>query len=450
MQSRVKLSLRWTGLVAMMVCVTLADAFAFPKIQEVSSSSGVRAWLMEDHSLPLISVRGAVTHAGFAYAPEGQDGVAMMVAELLTEGAGDMDYQQFHAALDADGIRMQVDAGVDDLVFAVDTVSSQSEHAFTLLGLALGKPRIDSEAVERLRRNVLAQQALMNAKPEYVADRAFRQAAFYGHPYARTGDGDAQSIKTLGRSDIALFAREHIAQDRLVVAVAGDITPQQLQQMLDIMAVQLPREAEASKTSVIDVTMPAQANNVTQHVDVPQTAVVFGLPAIKRNHPDFYAAYVMNYVLGGEGLNSRLSQAIRERSGLSYYVYAGLQVDDASGIIRGGFASRTNQVDSAVTLLKKELQLAQAHGFTQKELDAAKKYITGSFPLALDSGKNLAKYMLMMQLQGLGKDYLEQRNALIAGVTLDQLNRVAAQLLDVNKLLVVRAGQASVSENDKP
>ena len=429
-----------------MVVFMSTQAQAFEKIQEVRGASGLTAWLMEDHRLPVVSVRGAIRRAGSAYAPEGQDGVAMMAAGLLTEGAGSMDYQQFQTALDADGIKMGFEAGVDDIEFALQTVSEHRERAFGLLGLAMGSPRMDVSAVERLRRDVLAQQALMQAKPEYVADIAFRKAAFEAHPYARSGDGDAKSISDLDASEIKQFAHDHIAQDRLVLAVAGDVTAEQLRNILDQLAQALPKQAQASHEQVAEVSMSAQGRGVTKRLDVPQTAVVFGLPAIKRDHPDFYAAYVMNYIMGGEGLGSRLAKSIREDAGLSYYVNTGLELNDASGVLRGAFASRTDQVDQAVKLLKHELVRAHDQGFTQKELDAAKTYITGSFPLALDSSKNIAKYMLSMQMQGLGVDYLEHRNGFIQSVTLEQLNAVAAKILDVNALLLVQVGRVSSSE----
>jgi zinc protease len=423
------------------------EAQAFAKIQEVATGSGVSVWLLEDHSLPVIAVRGAVERAGSAYVAQGQEGLAMMAASLISEGAGDMDYKAFHEALDMRGIRLGADVGMDTLSFSMDTITKHYAQAFDLLGLALGKPRIDDEAVERQRRDVLAQLTLMQSKPEYVAGNMFVQHAFAGHPYVREVDGTLETVRKLTSASIKQFLQQHVAQDRLVIAIAGDMTPEQVKDAMVGMLKHIPQQAADASPEAAQVVMQAQGQQVRKALDVPQTAVLFGLPAIKRQDANFYAAYVMNYMLGGGGLSSRLSQSIREKAGLSYYVYMNLQTYDATGVLQGAFASRTEQVDKAIGLLKKELQRAQTQGFSQQELDDAKKFIIGSFPVKLDSSKDLAGFMLSMQVQGLGKEYLEQRNQLIQDVQLTQVNALAKQLLDVKKLLIVRVGKESVKKH---
>lgn len=428
-------------IVILSLVVCGGQAYAFGKVQEVKTSTGITAWLIEDHSLPLIAVKGAVKYAGSAYGEKNLDGLPSLATSMLMEGAGEYDDKAFQELLDEHGIRMGFEAEQDHMFFAMETLSEQSAKAFEVLGLAMAKPRMDKESFARVRQDRLAQLDLMMAKPEYVSSVYFQQQVYADHPYAYVQDGTPESIAKITLEDASRFIKEHMVRDRLVLAVIGDVTPEQLKALMEQAFSALPETAKGDAERLLDVHYSNLGKSWEKSLDVPQSVVVFGLPAVARNDARFYAAYIVNYMLGGGGLSSRLSQSIREREGLSYYVYSGLQLSEKASILRGALASRFDQADRAIALLQKEIADAGEKGFTQTELDAAKQYIMGSFPLSLDSGKEMANYLLSMQLQSLGQDYLEKRNGYIQNVALQEVNDVARQLLKPEKLMVVKVGK---------
>ncbi len=428
------------GLLSIIVMVISLPAYAFPPVEEVRSDSGLVAWLVQDHALPIITVQAAFKHSGGAYAPEGKQGLPLLAVNMLMQGAGDKDYQAFHAAMENLGMSLGFSAGADNLTWSLQTLTEHQDAAFALLMQALHAPQLKQDALERLRSEMQASLDVMEQDPEYVADRLFRVHAFAGHPYRYATSGVKEDLANISVKDVRDYLGEHLTRKNLVIAVVGDITPDALKKKLDDISAALPQGDASSLLSLPETQMQFEGKSLHEEKNVPQTAVIFGLKGVKRDHPDFYAAYIMNQIVGGGGLTSRLAKTIREKGQASYYVYSGLQLFDATGVVRGAFASRTELVDKARQMLVDELKHAAEKGFTQDELDVAKEYLIGSFPIHLESNADLANYVLTMQLQELGRDYLTKRNQFIRAVTLADVNRVAKQYLDTQKLFVVSVG----------
>ena len=274
--------------------------------------------------------------------------------------------------------------------------------------------------------------------PDWVAAMTWYETVYPVHPYGRSLDGTAASLNAITRADLQIFARKRFARNNLIVAVVGDITPAELAPLLDQTFGALPAEAAPWDIDEAGVSN-AGALRVVER-DIPQSVVFFGLPGIKRADPDFYAAYVMNHILGGGSFTSRLIDEIREKRGLAYSVYTYLSLLHHGGLHVGSVGTRNDRVAESLDLIRAEFGRLRREGVSPAELADAKTHLTGAFPLRFDSNDRVARTLLSMQYNDLGIDYIERRNGYIEAVTLDDVNRVTQRLLVPEDLTVVVVG----------
>ncbi|SLN32926.1 M16 family metallopeptidase [Oceanibacterium hippocampi] len=427
------------GLLAVFVALSVGvrPADAAPAIEEVTSPGGIRAWLVNEPSIPVIAVRVA-WRGGSRLDPADKPGVANLLSGLLDEGAGELDSEAFQHRLAELAIKLSFDAGRDAFAADLTTLSENRDEAFRLLALALESPRFDEEPVARIRRQILSSLSRAEADPGTLAGRAWMAAAFPGHPYSRPSDGTLASVPTITVEDLQTWRQRYLALDNIVISVVGDIDAKTLGPLLDKTFGSLP--AKTWPTDVPEVEPAGGGRLEVIPFDNPQSQVIFGREGVKRDDPDYYAAYVMNYVLGGGGFESRLNEEIREKRGLVYSVYSYVNPLDFSSLLMGGLGTSNDQVAEAIELVRKEVGRLREDGVTEAELADAKTYINGSFPLRLSSNASIARILVAMQLDHLGIDYLEKRDALIEKVTLDDVRRVARRLLDPKDMLIVVVG----------
>jgi zinc protease len=407
-------------------------------VQRVVSPGGIEAWLVEDHSNPIISLDLAF-RGGAALDPTGREGLANLVSGLLDEGAGELDSQAFQLRLADLSIRLSFDAGRDTFGGTLRTLTGNRDTAFDLLRLALGQPRFDAEPVERIRGQILARVRRDAEDPDRIAGRALRRLFFPGHPYGRPVDGTSQSIAAITGNDLRRFVAERLARDVLKVAVVGDITAAQLAPLLDRTFLALP--AAAVPARVAETEPQGGGEVVVIRKDIPQSVVALGHAGLKRGHPDFYTAYVVNYIMGGGGFASRLYEEVREKRGLAYSVHAYLYPQDHAAMLIGGVATANGRVGQSLELIRREWARMAESGPSAEELEAAKTFLTGSYALRQSSSGRIASMLLDFQLENLGIDYINRRNDYIEAVTLDDARRVARQLYREDQLTVVVVGQ---------
>lgn len=407
-------------------------------IQRVTSPGGITAWLVHEPSIPMLSVQIA-WRGGARLDPAGKEGLANLASGLLDEGAGDMDSRAFQIRLEDLAISLSFDAGKDNFYGKLKTLTKNRDEAFRLLSLAVSAPRFDAEPVERIRRQVLTGLIQDQEDPDTIASRLWFKRAFPNHPYGRPTDGTVDSVKAITAADLRKFAANRLARDNMIIGVVGDITAKELGPLLDKTFAALP--AKAAPYDVGDV-WPAQDGAVMLvEKDIPQSVVMFGERGIKRNDPDWTAAYVMNYVLGGGGFTSRLMEEVREKKGLAYSVYSYLYPFEHTGVLLGGVGTKNAKVAESLKLVREQLRRVRDKGITAEELADAKTYLNGSFPLRLSSNASIARLLVTMQVDHLGIDYLDRRADLINAVTLDDVHRVAKRLLKPDKLIVVIVGK---------
>lgn len=408
------------------------------EVQRVVSPGGIEAWLVEDHSNPILALSFSVL-GGAAADPAGLEGRARMAAALLDEGAGPYDSQAFRQALEKDSITLSFSAGDDELSGTLIALTEDRARAAELLELALTEPRFDEEPVERIRAQLQVSIARKANDPQSLAYRALDELVFEGHPYGRPAEGTVESVGAIARADLASYAAERLARDTLMIGVVGDITPEELGALLDQVFGSLP--AESPPLDIPEVQPPAAGKLAVIELPVPQSVVFLAQPGPKRDDPDFYAAQVVNHVLGGGTFSSRLYQEVREERGLAYSVWSDLAARDRGGLWLAGVATQNARVAESIALIEQIWGELAAEGPTDAEIEKAITYLTGSFALRLTSSEDIAQILVSMQREELGIDYIAAREGFYQDLTPDDVRRVARAWLDPGRLAVVVAGQ---------
>ncbi len=404
--------------------------------KQVNVAKGEEIWFAEDHTLPMVAMVAAFP-AGSVYDPQGKDGLASFAASLLDEGAGRLDSKAFQSALADKAIQLGVQADHDWTVVSLVTLTANAKDAFKLLGMALTHPRFDADAVTRVRAQMLQNLRQQDEDPSNVAARDFHAVFFGPHPYGHDTDGDGPGLTSINRNDLVNFAASHWVRNGVKIAVAGDVNIATLTALIKSTFGGLRGSAVPPPPS------PARLGAPGLHefkMDVPQPNAVFALPGLLRSNPDYLTAYVANYILGGGGFSSRLTNEVREKRGLTYDISTDVPALQKAGLIEGTVATRADAMNQTLAAVKDTMAKFAAEGPTQQELDDAKTYLTGSYPLAFSSNAGIAGQLSAFQRAGMSVDYVAKRNALINAVTLDDVKRVAKTYFDPKRLTIVVAG----------
>jgi zinc protease len=429
--------LRFGFLPVLLFCIVQVQPAAAVSIQQVTAGE-LEVWLVEDHSNPIIAVELAFD-GGTASDPPGREGLTMMAAALLDEGAGDLDSAAFQRQLEDRGIDLRFSSDRDAIRGSMRTLTEHARIAFQLLGLALSAPRFDPEPVGRVREQLQAQLRRDSEDPAVVAGRILYATLFPNHGYGRPGEGTAASLTGIEIDHLRRLARERLVRGTLRIGVVGDITPAELKEMIETTFAPLPAAGERGAVSDVQ---PAHATH-TVVVEMParQSAVAFAQPGLARDHPDYYALSVVNQAFGGSGLNSRLFDEVREKRGLVYGVGTYLVTLDHGALIVGQAATANERVAETVQVVRQEWQRLSEKGLMADEVADAKSYLTGSFPLRLTSSARIAAMLVSIQRDRLGIDYLDRRNQLIESVSVEEANRIARTVFTPEALTVVVAGR---------
>jgi zinc protease len=426
------------GLAGLVALVLLAAVPATAlEVQELTSPQGNRYWLVEEPSIPIVALDISFD-GGARLDPEGRAGLAVLFAGLLEEGSGELDSVGFAKARDALSARFRFSASRDSVDVSAMMLSDTLDPAAKLLAGALAAPRFDPEPLQRVRGQVLASIAESANDPGTAARDAWNARAFPDHPYGQPTDGTAESVTAITRDDLVAAQARLLTRANARIAVVGNIDAEQAGRMIDTVLGGIAQGEKIVPEQVADV--PPPGVKVVQ-LDVPQSAATFGQQGLKRDDPDFIPAYVMNYILGGGGFASRLMEEVRVKRGLAYSVYSYLSPRDEAALYLGGVQTANARMAESLKIIKAEWARMARKGVTADELDRAKRYLTGAFPLRFDSDRKIARVLVGLQEQGLGSDYINRRNSLIEAVTVKDIRRVAARLLKPEQLSIVVAGK---------
>lgn len=423
---------------AAFLLLTLAlPARAAVDIQTVTSPGGITAWLVEEPGIPFTALEIRF-RGGSALDPEGKEGAVNLMTALIEEGTGDLDAQGFAAARDALAATFSFSSDIDTVSVSAQFLTENRDQAVDLLRQAINAPRFDQDAIERVRAQVLAGLRADAKDPDTIASNLFREQTFESHPYERDSDGTIDTVTALTRDDLVAAHKGALARDRVYVAAAGDITPEELGKLIDTLLGDLPETGPA---------LPDRAElHLTGGVTVqdfpgPQSVVLFGHAGIKRDDPDFFAATILNEVLGGSRFSARLMTEVREKRGLTYGIGTSLVGWDQAELVLGQAAIANGRVAEAMQVIRDEWAKIAAEGISAEELAATKTYLTGAYPLRFDGNGPLATIMVNMQIIGLPADYPKTRNDKVNAVTAADVKRVAATLFDPDGMRFVIVGQ---------
>lgn len=411
-------------------------------IERVVSPGGIEAWLVEEPSIPVV-VMEVAWKGGTATDPADKAGLANMVSGLLDEGAGDLDSAEFQERLDDVAAKMSFSAESDYFTGSLTTLADRRDEAFDLFSLAVTAPRFDEEAVERIRAQIGTIVSRNRDSPDWIAANTWYKTALGDHPYALANEGTPESIPRITRADLQDFAARVFARDNMKIAVVGPISAAELGTLLDRTFGALPEAADIPSIPDVEIAPDGQVMVVVR--DFPQSVVIFGLQGLARDDPDFIPAFVMNYVLGGGSFSSRLMEEVREKRGLAYSIGTYLHPLDHAAMLFGQVGTKNQRVGETLAIVRKEMARMAEEGIGEEELADAKTFLTGSYPLRFTSNKSIANQLLGIQLEDLGIDYVERRNAMIEAVTQEDIARVAKRLLKPENMLVAIVGKPDLS-----
>ncbi|MDR2877172.1 MAG: insulinase family protein [Chromatiales bacterium] len=410
-------------------------------IQHWETTNGARVYFVPAMELPIVDIQ-LVFDAGSAH-DGSHAGLAQLTSRMLAEGAGDMGADAIAERFEGLGAQFGADAQRDMAVLTLRSLSDASylDPALDTLATIVRAPTFAAQPFERERSRLLIDLQSAEQSPSDIAEDAFYRAVYGQHPYASPVLGSTESVQALTRDDLANFHREYYVARNAVVAIVGALSRAQAEQIVERALGSLPEGATA--TPVAEVSGARQAERIRIEFPSSQTHVLVGQPGISRLDPDYFPLYVGNYVLGGSGLVARVSEEVREKRGLAYSAYSYFTPMRAQGPFTLGLQTRNDQAEQALTVLFDTLNHFIAEGPTAAELIAAKKNITGSFPLRIASNQNIVGNLAVIGFYGLPLDYLDTFNSRVEAVNGDQIRNAFHRRIDPATMVTVTVGQSA-------
>ena len=394
-------------------------AVAVPKIEHWTMDNGVRAYFVRTTELPLVQVR-IVFDAASSRDPETKHGVALLTNGMLRQGAGVLNADQIASGFESLGAEFGSSSERDMAIVELRSLSEPKllHPALDLLAQVIGQPMFPQEALERERNRGLVALQRDSQQADVIAEKTFLRTIYGDHPYAHHPLGTPESLRAISRADLAAHHARYYTGSNAWIAIVGNLSVRAAKDLAKRTLGALPR-GEAVPP-VPPVPMP-KGDRQSIAFPAQQSHIRIGHPAIRRNDPDYFPLIVGNYTLGGSGLISRLAVEVREKRGFSYSVYSYFLPMRAEGPFSIGLQTKNTQRDEALAVARQVLEDFTDQGPTPEELEAAKRHLTGSFPLRLDSNKKIADNLALIGFYGLPLNYLNEFIARIEAVTQEQI-----------------------------
>ncbi len=433
-RDRLALPMATALLAALFLVLPAITARAAVDIQDVRSDKGIEAWLVEDHTVPIVTIR-FVFDGGSTQAPPGKEGLVKLMTGLFDEGAGDLDSEAFQTRLDTVGAEMGFEENRDGIYGTMRMLAESKDAAFDLLRLAINEPRFDQGPIDRIRGQILSGILAGENDPNTVAQTRWLRAIYGDHPYSRPHEGTKQSVTAITADDLRAAHKAMFARNGLHVAVVGAIDAATLKTELDRLFGDLPEKQVLRPVADTGLKL---AQQLQVDYDLPQTSLQMAFPGVKRSDPDFYAAALMNQILGGGTFTSRLFSEVREKRGLAYNVSSALVDYDHASALVIATATRSDRAGETLAVIQDVVNRMVRDGPTEQELAAAKEYLIGAYAINnLNSSSAIASTLIELQLSHLGIDYIQRRAGYINAVTLDQVKAAARKLLATEPAVMV-------------
>lgn len=424
--------------VLLLVLLAGRASAARPVVERTTLDNGLRLVLSTQSSVPIVAIN-CLVDGGARVDPPGKAGLASLTGSLLSEGTKGRSSEDISRLIDSLGGSFATGASSDWVAASAAVLSRDFATGLDLVARSLREPTFPPEEVERRRKEMLGDLEADEDQPGVVAARAFRKAVFGDAPYGHLLDGTPESVRALGRDDVVAFHRERMGPERTICAIVGDVATDTMKEEAERLlgpwrgAGELPSPKPAE---------PPPAQSIVVDRPVTQANIVLGTIGIARRNPDYFPVLLMNYVLGGGGFNSRLMQTIRTRGGLAYSVSSYFDANDLPGPFQVVLQTKVESTAEAIRLVRAEIERLHAEGATEEELQMAKDYLTGSFPLRLDSTGKLAGFLVQVEYFGLGDDYIERYPEYVRAVTVEDVREAARKYLHPDALVQVVVGPA--------
>ncbi|MEM7463663.1 MAG: pitrilysin family protein [Pseudomonadota bacterium] len=403
-------------------------------IQEVEAESGVKAWLVEDYTVPIVTI-SASFRGGATQDPEGKEGMASLLSTLFDEGAGPYDSKDFQARLEKLGVSLRYNDSRDSFRVSLRTLKSDLDNAVDMMRLSLTDLHFEEDSISRMREALKARIVRRENNPSTKAGEALRLSLFGEHPYARSSRGTIEGLSAISRDDLVAHFKRLFAKDNLTVAVVGAVNAAETEEMLEKIFGVLPETADLKAVDKVDVKF---GEDIRIDENLPQSTITLALPGVARKDPEFFAAYLMNQILGGGTFSSRLYDEIREKRGLAYSVYSSLTNYDNASFLSLGSRTKAERAGETLSIMRSEIERMATEGPTAEELESAKKYVIGSYAINnLDTTSKIARVLVTLQEEELGRDYIDRREEFINSVTLDDVKAIAKRLLSQKPTIVM-------------
>lgn len=429
--------MRWFPAAAAALAVTLPSVSFSLEIQEIESPGGIKAWLVEDHTIPFTALQ-IHFKGGAVLEPEGKLGAAYLMTGLLEEGAGPHDAAEFQKRQQELAADFSYDAYSESVSVGARFLTEDRDKSIELLRLTLEEPRFDPDRVEFVRGQVLSILADHEKDPGKIGSKTVDRLTYGDHPFARPIEGTAETVAALTPEDLENIRQKLFSRSNVTVGAAGDISAGELGALLDNLLGGLPDDA---REPVEKPEFLLDAGVTVVDYPSPQSVVLFLHEGILRDDPDFLAAYVLTEIVGSGSFGSRLHSEVREKRGLTYGIGAYLGAHSNSGFIAGEFATANETAAEAVSVVQGEWERLVRDGISQEELQRFQTHLTGAYPLRFDSNGRIARILAHMQFDNLPASYVKNRNDMVNALTVDEMNRVVKRLIRPEKLHFVVVGQ---------
>jgi zinc protease len=410
-------------------------------IQHWTTPQGARVYFVENHDLPMLDVSVDFS-AGSARDSRDKSGLASLTRHLMGLGAGPYSERDIAERLADVGAEMSGRLDADRAGFTLRTLSGKAEReqSLSLLAAILAAPRFDGAILEREKARVVAGIEEAATQPESIGAKAFQAAIYGNHPYALDESGEVSTVQSLTRDDLVTFHRQYYRAKNMAVALMGDISRQEAEALASDLAAGLPPGEAPPVISPVVEPVKGMETVIPHHAT--QSHLFMGQPGMTREDPDYFPLYVGNYVLGGGGFDSRLTESIRQKKGLAYSVYSYFAPMEQKGPFQIGLQTRRDATREAVFTAKAELVRYLADGPTEAELEQAKNNLIGGFPLRIDSNKKILEYLAVIGFYRLPLDWLDTYPAKVAAVTRDDILRAfRARIRPETMMTVIVGGQ---------
>ena len=412
-------------------------ANAAVKINHWQTTAGSDVYFVENHDLPIIDM--AVNFpAGSARDTKSTSGVAGVTRYMMTLGAAGMSEEVITNKFADIGAVLGGELDSDRAAFKLRTLTSESAKALETFNAILHKPDFPQTVLDREKVRIIAGINEAATQPESISSKAFMKALYGVHPYSLEESGEVDTITAMKRDDLVAFYNQYYSAKSAVIALIGDMTETQARAIAESTSAGLPQTPAVQK--IAEVTLPTAANNQNISHPATQAHILLGYPGIKRGDTDYFPLYVGNYILGGGGFVSRLTEEVREKRGLVYSVYSYFMPMAELGPFQIGLQTKKDQAGEALTVVNATVAKYIQGGPTEKELKAAKDNIIGGFPMRIDSNGKILDYLSVIGFYKLPMTYLDDFNKSVAKVTTKQIKEAFQRRIKPENFVSVTVG----------